>query len=49
MKATIPEIGQDPDHPRIIRRPDGFYWLDEETAYEPGEPAEGGAPRIEKH
>ncbi|HET6721046.1 MAG TPA: hypothetical protein VFH22_15445 [Rhodocyclaceae bacterium] len=37
MKTTIPDLTQDPDHPRIIRRPDGFYWLDEETEYGPFE------------
>lgn len=46
MKTTIPDLTPAPDHPRIIRRPDGFYWLDEETESEFG-PFETSAKAIE--
>jgi hypothetical protein len=36
MKHPIPETPADYDHTRIIERPDGFYWLDQETNAEYG-------------
>lgn len=34
--APIPETPSDFDHPRIIERPDGYYWLDDkEVEYGP--------------
>lgn len=35
-KQIIPETPAEFDHTRIIERPDGFYWLDEETKEEYG-------------
>jgi hypothetical protein len=35
-KQVIPETSADYDHTRVIERPDGFYWLDEETKEEYG-------------
>jgi hypothetical protein len=31
MSEIIPETPPDYDHTRIIERPDGFFWLDQET------------------
>jgi hypothetical protein len=35
-KQIIPETPAEYDHTRIIERPDGFYWLDEEAKEEYG-------------
>jgi hypothetical protein len=35
-KQVIPETSADHDHTRVIERPDGFYWLDEEAKEEYG-------------
>ncbi len=31
MRQTIPATPADYDHTRIIERPDGFFWLDQDT------------------
>jgi len=31
MSEMIPETPPDYDHTRIIERPDGFYWLDQDS------------------
>lgn len=36
MTQKIPETQADYDRTRIIERPDGFYWLDQETGAEYG-------------
>jgi hypothetical protein len=36
MPQIIPEIPPDYDKTRVIERPDGFFWLDEETGEEFG-------------
>jgi hypothetical protein len=35
-KQSIPETPAEFNHTRIIERPDGFYWLDEESSEEFG-------------
>lgn len=35
-KQIIPETPAEFDHTRIIERPDGFYWLDEDNKEEYG-------------
>lgn len=36
MTQQIPETQADYDKTRIIERPDGFYWIDKDTAEEYG-------------
>lgn len=35
-KQIIPETSSEYDHTRIIERPDGFYWCDEQNSGEYG-------------